>query len=296
MLARRSISFEDCDRLAGEVLDEVVAGVNAVVAATNNADHVVNAIKRGLVSLEDMLSVARLLQQERSAAPHHVDSVIDEVLDGLHQAHFLGLAMDDRQEDHAEALLHRGVLEELIEHDLGLAAALEFDDDAHSVAIALVADVADFVDDLVVHQLGNALDEARLVDLVRNLGDDDGVLVLSEVLDGGLGAHDEAAPPGAVRLVNAAASVDESASREIGALHELHDVGQRRVRIVHQRDAGIDDLGKVVRRNVGRHADCDAVGAVHQQVRDLCRENKRLDGRVVEVGDEIDGVLVDIGQ
>ena len=49
------------------------------------------------------------------------------------------------------------------------------------------------VDDLVVHQLGDALDQARLVHLVGNLGDDDGLAVFVEGLNGRLGAHHEAA-------------------------------------------------------------------------------------------------------
>ena len=182
-----------------------------------------------LVALEDVLALASLQQQVGGAAAHHVDAVIDEVLDGLDQAHFLGLVVDHGQEDHAEALLHRGVLEELVEHDLRFGAALEFDDDAHAIAVALVANVADLVDDFVVHQLGDALDQARLVDLVRDLGDDDRVLVFGDVLDGGLGAHEEAAAAGAIGFHDSAAAVDESAGREVRALHELHHVGQRGV-------------------------------------------------------------------
>ncbi len=88
----------------------------------------------------------------------------------------LRLAVEHGQEDHGEALLHLRVLVELVEHDLRLRAALELDDDAHAVAIALVAHVADFVDDLFGDQLGDALDELGLVDLVGNLGDDDRLL------------------------------------------------------------------------------------------------------------------------
>ena len=66
--------------------------------------------------------------------------------------------------------------------------------------------------------------------------------------------------------------------------------------IVHQRDGGVDDLGEIVRRNLGGHADGDAVGAVDQQVRNARRQHDRLDGGVVEVGDEVHGVLVDVGQ
>ena len=59
----------------------------------------------------------------------------------------LGWPLHDRQQDHAEAFLHRGVLEELVEHDLRFGAALEFDHDAHAVAIAFIANVGDVVDD-----------------------------------------------------------------------------------------------------------------------------------------------------
>ena len=70
----------------------------------------------------------------------------------------------------------------------------------------------------------------------------------------------------------------------------------RDARIVDQRDAGVDDFGEVVRRDVGRHADRDAGGAVDQQVRHARRQDDRLRLLVVVVGDEIDGLLVDVGE
>ena len=60
--------------------------------------------------------------------------------------------------------------------------------------------------------------------------------------------------------------------------------------------ARVDDLAEVVRRDVGRHADRDAGGAVDQQVREL---DGRTDGcfcGAVVVVDQVDGVLVDVGQ
>ena len=46
--------------------------------------------------------------------------------------------------------------------------------------------------------------------------------------------------------------------------------------MVDQRDDGVDDLAQVVRRDVGRHADRDAGGAVDQQVREARRQDGRL--------------------
>ena len=60
-----------------------------------------------------------------------------------------------------------GVLVEIVEDDVADLAALQVDDDAHAVAIGFVADVGDAFDRLLAHQFGDALDQPRLVDLVR---------------------------------------------------------------------------------------------------------------------------------
>ena len=101
--------------------------------------------------------------------------MIDEVADGVMQGEFARLAIDHREKDHGEALLHLGVLVELVQYDLRFRATLEPDDDAHSVAVALVAEVVfgDVGDHFLVDQFGDALDQLGFVDLVGNLGDDD---------------------------------------------------------------------------------------------------------------------------
>ena len=173
----------DVDLLAAEVEHQILAGVGAVGAAANDGDDVIEMIEGGEVAFEDVLAVFRLLQQVCGAAADDVDAVLDEIFDGLDQAHFAGLSVDHRQQDHRETFLHLRVLEELVENDLRLGAALEFDDDAHAVAIALIANVGNVFDVFVVDQLRDALDEASLVHLVGNFGDDDGLAIFVDVLD-----------------------------------------------------------------------------------------------------------------
>ncbi len=55
----------------------------------------------------------------------------------------------------------------------------------------------------------------------------------------------------------------------------------------------VDDLAKVVGRDVGRHADGDALRPVDQQVREAGRQDDRLNFVAVVIGDEIDRPLVD---
>ena len=61
-------------------------------------------------------------------------------------------------------------------------------------------------------------------------------------------------------------------------------------------DGGVAHLGQVVRRDVGGHADRDAVGAVDQQVGELARQHDRLAVLAVVVVDEIDGLEIEVGE
>ena len=187
------------DAATGEEGEEVFAGVGAGVGLADDADDVVEVVEGDLVAEQDVLALAGLAEEKGGAAANDVDAVIDKGVDGDVEGELPGLAVEDGQEDHREAFLHLGVFVELVEDDLMLGAALELDDDAHAVAVGLVADVGDVVDDLFGDELGDALDEVGLVDLVGDLGDDDGLAAAGDGLEAALGAHHEAAAAGACR-------------------------------------------------------------------------------------------------
>ena len=191
-----------------------------------------------------------------------------------------------------------------------VGVALELDEDAHAVAVGLVAQVADALDPLVLDQLGDLLEQARLVDLVRQLGDDDRRPVALDLLERDLGAHHDPAAAVGVHLADGVDRLplagqrvalpleaeDRPPGREVRALDELAQVVRGQVRVVDERDRRVDDLAEVVRRDVGRHADRDPRAAVDEQVRELGRQDRRLLLRAVVVVDEVDGVLVDVGE
>ena len=55
----------------------------------------------------------------------------------------------------------------------------------------------------------------------------------------------------------------------------------------------VDHFGEVVRGDLGRHTDRDALGAVHQEVRETRRQHRWLLGGVVVVRLEVDRLFVD---
>ncbi len=125
--------------------------------------------------------------------------------------------------------LELGVLVEVVEHHFGLFAALQFDHDAHAVAVAFVADIADAFDALLVDHRGHLLDELGLVDLVGDLADDDLLAVLAHLLGGRLGADLELAAAPGVGVYDALAAEDGAAGGEVRTLHDFEQRGKRRI-------------------------------------------------------------------
>jgi hypothetical protein len=73
-----------------------------------------------------------------------------------------GPAAVQRQHVDPERGLQRREAVELVQDHVGRGVALHLDDDAHALAVALVAQVGDALDPLLAHQFGDALDQAAL--------------------------------------------------------------------------------------------------------------------------------------
>ena len=187
---------------------------------------------------------------------------------------------------------------EIIEQHLGAFAALELNDDAHAVLVGLVTQSigADALDLLFLDQLGDFLDQARLVDLIGQLADDDARQIGIGVFDVSTGPYVDTAAAGTVGLANAGGAVDDAGGGEIGAGDITHQGVDIEAGVVDQGDAGVDHFAQIMRRDIGRHADRDTTRAIHQQIRNARRQNRRLAFLAIVIGHEIDGISVDIGQ
>ena len=198
--------------------------------------------------------------------------------------------------DHRNGILELRVGEQLVEDDLRVRIAANIHDNLHTLARGMVLDIRDAVDALVFDQICHGLDQTRLVDHVRNLGDDNLALSVRHVNNFGLCANLDLAAAGCISRTDAAAAHDNAAGREVRALDELADLVHLRLGMVDDIAGAVDDLREVVRRDVGRHADRDAGRAVHQQVGEAGRQYDRLLALLIEVRLEIDRVFLDIRQ
>jgi hypothetical protein len=260
-------------------------------------DELVDVGERDGEAFEHVAALACLAQLEHGAPRHHLAPVLEEDRDQVLQVAELRLAVDQRDHVDAEGVLQLRLLVEVVEDDLGHLAALELDDDAHAGLVALVLDVADALELLLVNQLGHPLEQVLLVHLVGNLVDDDRLaLTLVDVLEVALRAHDDAAATGAIALANAAEAVDDSGGGKSGAgmisISSSIVASGRRSRCTHASTTSLRLCGGMF----GRHAHRDAARAVDEQVRQLRRHDERLLLAAVVVRAEVHRLLVEIGE
>ena len=172
-------AFRYLDFLVVKKVVQIFSRIRPAGRTPNNFDDIIDVIERDVVPDQNVLARFGFAQIELRAPAHDFDAVLDEQLQQRQQAQFARLPVHDRQQDHAERFLHLRELEEVVQDNFRLFAAFHFDDDAHALAVGFIAHVGDAFDFFRLHQFGDALDQARLVDLVGNFGDDDALAVLA---------------------------------------------------------------------------------------------------------------------
>ncbi len=228
----------------------------------------------------------------------HAHSVPQKLLQHLLERQGPRPPLDQRQEDDARRLLEGGELIELVQDQVGVGVALDVDDEPHrlsAASAAFVANRADSLDPLVLDQLADRLRQPVAGLLERDLADNDlrSVPLLADV---GPGPQRDLAPAGHVAVENPLPAADDAAGREVGARKDLHELIDGHVRVVDDLDDGSADLAQVVRRDVRRHADRDAVGTVDEEVGELARQYQGLTVSAVVGVDVIDGVAFKVGE
>ena len=260
-------------------------------------NNLVDIRQRDRLPFQDVCTAARLPRLEYRAPGYDLATVSQKRFQHRFETEEFWLAID--QSDHVDAKhgLQLRVFVQVVQHYIGYFAAAQLDDDAHAVLVGLIAQFGNALNFLVAHQFGNLFQQSRLVDLVWQLGDDNGLLVVAaDIFNMRPRTQVYASPACGVGLVDPARAIDHGRGRKIRARYVLDQIANFHFRIVDQGHAGRHDFPQVVRWNIGRHADGDAGRTIDQEIRNPGRHYRWFEFRLIVVGDEIDGFLVDIGK
>ena len=183
---------------------------------------------------------------------------------------------------------------ELIENDGAHGAALHIDDDADTdFGGGDIGDVRDADDAFLVDEIGDLLDHLFFIDGIRDFRDDD-LLFAVGFFNGRLAAQMDGATARLIELDDGIDALDDAARREIRTRQPTHQFTDGNARVVDEGNGRVNDFTKIVRRDVGGHTDTDTSAAVDENVRETGGQDGRLDARLVEVWEHIDGVFFKI--
>src|SRR5690606_11426702 len=205
---------------------------------------------------QHVTTFTRLAQFEHGAARYHFTTMREETFKHLFQVQQLGLTINQRHHVHAEGVLQLRLLEQIIQYNFRYFVALELNHYTHTGFIGLIPDVRNTVEFLVTYQFGNTFQQRLLVNLIGQFIDDDGrAAFLAEFLEVRLGAHDHATATSAIAVAHARHAINDAAGRKIRRRNDLYQLIHRTLLVVQHMQCTVDDLGDVVRRNIGRHTD-----------------------------------------
>ncbi|MPM11778.1 hypothetical protein SDC9_58129 [bioreactor metagenome] len=109
-----------------------------------------------------------------------VFQVVDQNL--LESKHFRD-AFYNRQHIEAERGLERRQFVQIVQNDAGADIFADIDDDTHAVAVGLIRQVGYAFDPFVAGQFSDPLDQFRLVDHIRQFGNDDAFFAVFQYFD-----------------------------------------------------------------------------------------------------------------
>ena len=182
------------------------------------------------------------IELELATAGDDVFLMVKIVVQNLFERQDARMAVDEGQHDDAERFLKLRVLVQLVQDDIRVDIGPQFDDDAHALAVRFIAQGRNTVDFLIAGQVGNGLDDARFIDLIRDFRHDNAVFPLVHRFDSRTGPHLDAAPAGRIGFDDAVAAHDLSARREIRPFDFSHDFFQAGFGVVDEQDAAVDDF------------------------------------------------------
>src|SRR3546814_6842223 len=93
------------------------------------------------------------------------------------------------------------------------------------------------LDLLFLDQVRNLLEQTRLVHLIWQLGDDDRLLVVTDVFEVGASAHHDTTPAGVVGIDQTRSVEQQAGGRKIRRRNLRHQLTDLACRIVDQRNA-----------------------------------------------------------
>ena len=110
---------------------------------------------------------------------------------------------------------------QFIQHDTRVCVTFHVNYDTHTATVGLVIDIGNAIDTLLVYQVSDILDQLSLIYQIRNLGNNNLLMIILH-LNLGFTAKDDTSPTRLESVFHACVAINCSACREVRSLDILH--------------------------------------------------------------------------
>ena len=189
------------------------------------------------------------------------------------EVHYLGYAVIKSEHYHSDRFLQLREFIKLVHYDSRVRISLELDDDAHSLFIALIAQIGYAFYLLVLYLIGYVSDQFGFIHHIGDLCDEYAEPPVLLLLYLCFPSESDLASAGTVCRSDPASSHYYASGREVRSLDIIHQIKDIAVRIINEKIYSGYDFIQVMRRYVRCHTDGYSVRSVHQEVGDPCRQH-----------------------
>ena len=240
-----------------------------------------------------MCALLRLLEVKLSTTDGYVMTMLNEVLNALTKAQQTWTTSNQRDTVYRERTLQSCHLEELIQNNVCIRITLHVNNDTHTLTARLVIYVRDTLQLSFLHEVSNIFNKLLLINSVRNFCYNNLIVALI-ALNLSLSTHYDTTTTSLIGIFNTLKTINISTRWEVWSRNKLHQTISRYLWIINISTTSIDNLTKVMRRDICCHTHSNTITTIYKQVRNLCRHHGRFAQRIVEVVDHVNRILLDI--
>src|SRR4029078_5877596 len=120
------------------------------------------------------------------------------------------------------------------------------------------------------------------IDLVGYLFDDDHIISMLPFLDFRYSSQDDFAAPGFKCFPYSFHTIDDTAGWKIRCFDIIDQFSNSNGWVFNRSDHSVNDFRQIMWKHIGGHTNSNSTGAINEQVRDLCREDRWFFQGIIE--------------
>ncbi len=210
-----------------------------------------------------MRTILSFFKLELGSTHHDFVPMLHKIVDDILQVQKFRPTIDKRDIVDTERGLKGRVLVQHVEYNIGNGVTLQNINDTHPIPVGLIPNGGYPLYFLFVDQIGGLFDHVRLVDLVRDFGNNDAFLPLN-LFNSGLGTHHNTSTTCMESFFHAIIAINQTSCWKIRGLDVRNQFIYFYIMIVYVRYGTVNDLGKIVRWHIGGHTYGNTRSSVYQ--------------------------------